>query len=85
MSGLVRSVGRKNLKVFPKEIQNPLDRAIDKKSQKVRFGPKTPPPEPVVPIPDEEALEQERKRRRSRRAGARAATVLTGGDSDTVG
>lgn len=86
MTGLIRSVGRTNLKVLPKEVQNPLDRYIDKKSQKVRFGPKAPPPpEPPAPLPDEEMLEKARQRRRSRRAGGRAATVLAGGDTDTVG
>lgn len=87
MTGLARSVGRFNRKVLPKEVQNPLDRKIDKKVQKLRFGPRIPQADdgPVVPLPDEEALDLARRRSRSRRRGARAATVLTGGEDDTVG
>ncbi len=85
MTGLIRSVGRTNMKVLPKEVQSPLDRYIDKKAQKVRFGPKTPEPAPVVPLPDEEALGRATRRRRSRRVGSRASTALTGGDNEPVG
>lgn len=34
-------------------------------------------PEPVVPLPDEEALERVRRRRNARRGSGRASTVLS--------
>lgn len=85
MTGLVRSIGRTNQKYLPKEGQPPLDRKIDKAAQKVRFGPRLPPEEPVIPLPDEDAIARARRRNRSRRAGGRASTVLSGGDDDTLG
>ncbi len=81
-------------RILPKEIDFGLNkdlaqnaRAGDKKAGQIRFSPKKPiaPEEPVIPLPDEEALAQARRRRRSRRLGARASTVLTGGETDTVG
>lgn len=40
--------------------------------------PKIPEPEPVVGLPDEEALGRSARRRQARRGGSRTATVLTG-------
>jgi hypothetical protein len=59
----------------------------DKKAGQIRFSPKAPPaPEdPVIPLPDEDALELARRRRRSRRSGSRANTVLSAGDDATGG
>lgn len=34
-------------------------------------------PEPVVPLPDEEAIDRVKRRRNARRGGGRASTVLT--------
>lgn len=61
--------------------------SLQKRGKQIRFGPKAlaPAEEPVIPLPDEQSLEQARRRRRSRRVGARAATVLSGGDAETVG
>lgn len=40
---------------------------------------------PVLPLPDEEQLKRYWRRRNAARGGGRASTILTGGDSDTLG
>ena len=87
MTGLLKTVGRVGHKVVPKEADPLSHEVIDPAVQKIRFGPKIPKQVdgPVIPLPDEEALDLAKRRARSRRRGARASTVLTGGDEDTVG
>lgn len=63
-------------------------RSLQRRGEQIRFSPKAPDPAeaaPVIPLPDEDALSLARRRQRSRRRGSRAATVLTGGDQETVG
>lgn len=89
MTGLLKTAKRVGDKVAPKEIRDrdPLDQAVSKGVKSLRFAPRLPVADQaaVVPLPDEEALAKATRRRRSRRAGARAATVLTGGDNEAVG
>lgn len=40
---------------------------------------------PVIPLPDEEEIKRRQRRSASSRGGGRAATILTGGDRDTLG
>lgn len=89
MTGLLRTGKRLGDKIAPKEIRknDPLNKAVGKGVESIRFSPKIPTAQegPVIPLPDEEALGQARRRQRSRRRGARASTVLTGGEDDTLG
>ena len=77
MTGLVRTAG----KVIPYESTF----GLSKKLRDVHFSPRLPKENPVVPLPDEDAIDVARRRRRSRRQGSRASTVLTGGEPDPVG
>lgn len=87
MTGFARSVTRFARKATPKEL--PKDYGTDKAGDaalKTHFAPRIPQDNtPVVPLPDEEALGRARRRSSSRRRGARAATVLSGGDEDSYG
>lgn len=88
MTGIARSATRFARKATPKELpKDPGTEAAGDAALKTRFGPRLPTADegPVIPLPDEDALSLARKRARSRRRGARASTVLSGGDDDTVG
>lgn len=87
MTGFARSVTRFARKATPKELpKDPGTDAVGDKALKTHFGPKIPTDDgPVIPLPDEDALGLARRRARSRRKGARAATVLSGGDDETLG
>lgn len=96
LTGAGRAVSKGGKKIagatIPKEIEfgiaDKLDRgakSAEKKARQIRFGPKAPPEQAVVPLPDEELLKREARRRRARRVGSRASTVLTGGDGEFVG
>lgn len=54
-----------------------------KASKKALKDAQDPTKNPVIPLPDEEALERERRRRAAKRTGGRASTVLT--DEDRMG
>lgn len=86
MTGLGRSVAKFNKKTFGK-TRDPLAKKIDDVADSTHFAPRLKPADegPVIPLPDEEALSLAKRRARSRRRGARAATVLSGGDDDTLG
>ena len=87
MTGLARSITRWTKKATPKELpKDPLIKKTEQKSLDTNFMPRPPiaPAEAVIPLPDEEEIVRARRRRRAGRTG-RAATVLTGGDADTVG
>lgn len=89
MTGLGRSIKKPINKVTPKELRkaDPINSYFDKAVDKTHFSPRIPKADegPVIPLPDEEALSFARRRQRSRRRGARASTVLSGGDDDTQG
>lgn len=87
MTGLGRSINKRINKVVPKEARkaDPLNSYFNKGVNTAHVSPRPPPEEAVIPLPDEEALGQAKRRQRSRRRGARASTVLTGGDDETVG
>lgn len=93
-----RSVSKGGKKItkatIPDEIEfgiaDRLDKgttSLQKRGKQIRLGPRLPQSDegPVIPLPDEEALGLARRRSRSRRRGARASTVLTGGEDDTLG
>lgn len=93
-TGTAKAISKAGKRILPKEgdvlglnkklVQNAEHG--DKKAGQIHFSPRAPTvSEPVIPLPDEEALDLARRRQRSRRRGARATTVLSGGDADTVG
>lgn len=98
LTGLGRAVSKGGKKITKATIPNEVEFGVadkldagakeaEKKARQIRLAPKALPPEQeaVIPLPDEEALSYARRRSRSRRQGGRAATVLSGGDADTVG
>ncbi len=89
MTGLGRSVNRRIKKFVPKEVRkaDPVNSYFDKGVSTARFSPRPPTVDegPVIPLPDEGQLSLTRRRQRSRRRGARASTVLSGGDEETQG
>jgi hypothetical protein len=89
MTGLLKGANRYGAKVIPKEIRDhdPLNTEVTKGIKSLHFAPRLPKAAtaPVVPLPDEDAIDLARRRRRSRRLGSRASTALSGGDSDPVG